>query len=51
MGTDIGSIQQTYQSLMRGNYAMLDNLKLGRQCHTIAQHKPRELGETLALAA
>ena len=29
MGTDIGSIQQTYQSLMRGNYAMLDNLKLG----------------------
>lgn len=30
MGTDIGSIQQTYQSLARGNYAMLDNLKLGR---------------------
>ena len=29
MGTDLGSIQQTYQSLMRGNYAMLDNLKLG----------------------
>ena len=29
MGTDIESIQQTYQSLMRGNYAMLDNLKLG----------------------
>lgn len=29
MGTDIGSIQQTYQSLARGNYAMLDNLKLG----------------------
>ena len=29
MGTDISSIQQTYQSLMRGNYAMLDNLKLG----------------------
>lgn len=29
MGTDLGSIQQTYQSLARGNYAMLDNLKLG----------------------
>ena len=29
MGTDIEAIQQTYQSLARGNYAMLDNLKLG----------------------
>lgn len=29
MGTSIESIQQTYQSLARGNYAMLDNLKLG----------------------
>ena len=29
MGTSIDSIQQTYQSLMRGNYVMLDNLKLG----------------------
>ncbi|MHB9781191.1 hypothetical protein ACXM1Q_000380 [Streptococcus sp. 10F2] len=29
MGTDIGMVQQTYQSLARGNYAMLDNLKLG----------------------
>lgn len=29
MGTDIDSIVQTYQSLSRGNYAMLDNLKLG----------------------
>lgn len=29
MGTGIESIQMTYQSLMRGNYAMLDNLKLG----------------------
>lgn len=29
MGTDLGSITQTYQSLARGNYAMLDNLKLG----------------------
>ena len=51
MGTSIDSIQQTYQSLMRGNYAMLDNLKLGRQCHTIAESKPRENGETLLLAA
>lgn len=47
MGTDIESIQGTYQSLMRGNYAMLDNLKLGRQCGTIAEYKPRENGETL----
>lgn len=52
MGTDIGSIQQTYQSLMRGNYAMLDNLKLGRHKQAaIAQYKPREFGETLQLAA
>lgn len=29
MGTDISSIQQTYQSIARGNYSMLDNLKLG----------------------
>ena len=29
MGTSIDTIQQTYQSLARGNYAMLDNLKLG----------------------
>ena len=33
MGTNIESIQQTYQSLMRGNYAMLDNLKLGKIRH------------------
>lgn len=30
MGTSIDSIVQTYQSLSRGNFAMLDNLKLGR---------------------
>ena len=30
MGTDIESIVATYQSLSRGNMAMLDNLKLGR---------------------
>lgn len=29
MGTSIETVQGTYQSLMRGNYAMLDNLKLG----------------------
>ena len=29
MGTDIGTIQETYQSLARGNYQMLDSLKLG----------------------
>lgn len=29
MGTDMELIQQTYQSLARGNYGMLDNLKLG----------------------
>ena len=29
MGTDMESLIQTYQSLSRGNYAMLDNLKLG----------------------
>lgn len=29
MGTDMESIMMTYQSLSRGNYAMLDNLKLG----------------------
>lgn len=29
MGTDMQSIVDTYQSLSRGNYQMLDNLKLG----------------------
>lgn len=29
MGTSIDSVAQTYQSLARGNFAMLDNLKLG----------------------
>lgn len=29
MGTSMDSIMQTYQSLARGNFAMLDNLKLG----------------------
>lgn len=30
MGSDMEMIIQTYQSLSRGNFAMLDNLKLGR---------------------
>ena len=47
LGTDIGSIQMTYQSLARGNYAMLDNLKLGRQ-RTIAQYKPSGTGKLCA---
>lgn len=29
MGTDMQTLVNTYQSLARGNYAMLDNLKLG----------------------
>lgn len=29
MGTDIGSIQQAYQGFARGQYQLLDNLKLG----------------------
>lgn len=49
MGTDMDLITQTYQSLARGNYEMLDNLKLGRK--TIAEYKPSENGETLSLVA
>ena len=30
LGTPMESIQETYQSLAKGNYAMLDNLKLGK---------------------
>ena len=29
MGTDLGSIQTAYQGFAKGNYTMLDNLKLG----------------------
>lgn len=50
MGTDITSVQMAYQGFAKQNYTMLDNLKLGRQ-YQIAQYKPRENGETLALAA
>lgn len=51
MGTNMESITNAYQGFAKGNFTMLDNLKLGRQCHTIAQYKPRENGETLLLAA
>lgn len=50
MGTPIESIQNAYQGFAKGNYTMLDNLKLGRTCQ-IAEYKPRENGETLALVA
>ena len=50
MGTDMQSIQNAYQGFAKSNYTMLDNLKLGRTCQ-IAQYKPRENGETLALVA
>ena len=50
MGTDITSVQMAYQGFAKSNYTMLDNLKLGRQ-YQIAQYKPRENGETLALVA
>ena len=50
MGTDIESIQMAYQGFAKQNYTMLDNLKLGKTCQ-IAQYKPRENGETLALVA
>ncbi len=49
-GTDMESIQWAYQGFAKQNYTMLDNLKLGRQCHTIAEYKPRENGETLLAA-
>ena len=49
-GGDIGLIQQAFQGFAKQNYTMLDNLKLGRQ-YQIAQYKPRENGETLAIVA
>lgn len=33
MGTNIQDIQNAYQGFAKQNYTMLDNLKLGRQCH------------------
>ena len=49
MGTDMSSIQMAYQGFAKQNYTMLDNLKLGGL--RLAEYKPRENGETLALAA
>ena len=49
LGTDIESIQQAYQGFSKANFAMLDNLKLGRK--TIAEYKSSENGETLSLVA
>lgn len=50
MGTPLENIQNAYQGFAKGNYTMLDNLKLGG--HTsLAEYKPRENGETLMLAA
>ena len=48
MGTSMESIQVAYQGFAKQNYTMLDNLKLGRK--TIAEYKPSENGETLAVA-
>lgn len=36
LGTSMDSIIQTYQSLARGNFAMLDNLKLGEILYCLA---------------
>lgn len=48
MGTNMSDIQNAYQGFAKDNYTMLDNLKLGRK--TIAEYKPGENGETLAVA-
>lgn len=50
MGTPMENIRNAYQGFAKQNYMMLDNLKLGKD-HQIAQYKPRENGETLALCA
>ena len=50
MGTSMEDIENAYKGFSKQNYTMLDNLKLGRQCHTIAEYKPRENGETLLAA-
>ena len=50
MGSDMSMIQYAYSGFARGNYMMLDNLKLGRQPR-IAEYKPCENGETLMQAA
>src|SRR5574344_1656574 len=35
MGTDIEMIKNAYQGFAKSNFTMLDNLKLGRQCHCL----------------
>ena len=50
MGTNIEDIQNAYQGFARGQYQLLDNLKLGRKHNTIAEYKPCENGETLMAA-
>lgn len=50
MGTSIEMIQNAYQGFSKDNYTMLDNLKLGRNRHTIAEYKPCENGGTLMAA-
>lgn len=50
MGTSMESIQAAYQGFAKQNYTMLDNLKLGRTRHAIAEYKPCENGETLMIA-
>ena len=49
LGTDVGLIQNAYQGFSKANFAMLDNLKLGRK--TIAEYKSSENGGTLSLVA
>ena len=50
MGTPLEQIQSAYQGFAKGQYMLLDNLKLGRQSHNIAEYKPCENGETLMCA-
>ena len=50
MGTPIESIQNAYQGFAKGQYNMLDNLKLGGHA-SLAEYKPCENGETLMFAA
>ena len=50
MGTPMESIQNAYAGFAKGQYNMLDNLKLGGLC-VLAEYKPRENGETLMYAA
>jgi len=50
MGTPIESIQNAYAGFAKGQFNMLDNLKLGGHA-SLAEYKPCENGETLMLAA